>query len=187
MRGRLLNAARAIATTEGWQAVTIRRIADRLEYTSPILYQHFAGKDALLRELVVEGFRQVTQRLRAVATQPPDRLVPALAGTYWDFAFDVPELYQVMHGLDGVPFGTADTPPEAIETFALCRDALLRVAAARGVALDDPDGTTDTFWACLHGFVSLAMSHRIAGPRERARRLMLRAVDTLTGPVPPDS
>lgn len=187
MRGRLLNAARTIATAEGWQAVTIRRIADRLEYTSPILYQHFAGKDALLQELVTEGFREITQRLRSAATQPLDRRLPALAETYWDFAFDAPELYQVMHGLDGVPFGTAETPREAIEAFVLCRDALLRVTAAQGRTLDDPDGATDTFWACLHGFVSLAMSRRIAGSRERARELMLRAVEALTGPIPPDS
>jgi len=179
MRQRLLAAARAIATAEGWAAVTIRRIADHLEYTSPILYQHFAGKDALLRELVREGFREVAQRLRVAAEQPPDRLLPALARTYWDFAFEAPELYQVMHGLDGVPFGTAETPQEARDAFTLCRAALLRVAAAQGRRLDDPDGATDTFWACLHGFVSLAMSRRIAGPRERARDLMLGAVDVL--------
>jgi AcrR family transcriptional regulator len=178
MRQRLLAAARSIATAEGWQAVTIRRIAERLEYASPILYQHFAGKDALLQELVREGFRELTQRLHTAAAEPSDRRLAALATKYWDFAFEASELYQAMHGLDGVPFGTAETPQEARAAFALCREALVQVAASKGNTLDDPDGATDSFWACLHGFVSLAMSRRIAGPPARARELMLRTVDT---------
>jgi Bacterial regulatory proteins, tetR family len=49
-------AAREIAIEDGWEAVTIRRIADRLEYTSPIRYKHFSGKDGLLVELARDGF-----------------------------------------------------------------------------------------------------------------------------------
>jgi AcrR family transcriptional regulator len=165
MRARLLAAARDIAVEDGWQAVTIRRIADRLEYTSPILYQHFAGKDALLRALAAEGFREIAERLEKVGG------IEAIANTYWDFAFEAPELYQVMHGLDGVPFGTDDTPEEARKAFALVRRNFTDVS--------DPDGAVDTVWAFLHGFVSLAMSGRIAGGRERARGLMIRAIPGL--------
>lgn len=179
MRGRLLSAAREIATEEGWQAVTIRRIADRLEYASPILYQHFPGKDALLWELAREGFREITARLRNAVELPPDKLLDAIAITYWDFASAAPELYQVMHGLGGVPFGTAETPHEAQEAFQLCRQALLRLATAQGGTLHDPDAAVDTIWAVLHGFVSLAMSHRIAGTPGRARELMLRALPSV--------
>jgi AcrR family transcriptional regulator len=176
MRDRLLAAAREIATVEGWQAVTIRRLADRLEYASPILYQHFAGKEALLVALAGDGFAQVTEALRVAVAEPPDRLLTAVAMAYWDFAFAAPELYRVMHGLDGVPFGTAETPAPARDAFELCREALHRLAAARGRTLADADGAVDTIWAYLHGFVSLAMSRRIAGPPERARDLMLRGL-----------
>jgi AcrR family transcriptional regulator len=176
MRQRLLAAAREIATEEGWQAVTIRRIADRLEYTSPILYQHFAGKDALLLELARQGFADATARLRIAVQAPPDRLLTAIAEAYWDFAHDAPELYQVMHGLDGVPFGTAQTPPEAQEAFRLIRDALQQLAAAWGCTLADPDAAVDVLWAFLHGFVTLTMSGRIAGGPTRARDLMLDAL-----------
>lgn len=182
MRDRLLTAARQIAIEDGWQAVTIRRIADRLDYTSPILYQHFTGKDSLLVELAREGFGQAAQALRAAAEQTSAAGLPAaLAEAYWDFAFGAPELYQVMHGLAGVPFGTADTPPEAQEAFAVCRHALLRHAADAGRPLSDPDGAVDTLWAYLHGFVALTMSGRIAGEPQRARGLMLRGLPALLG------
>jgi len=178
-RDRLLAAARQIAIEEGWQAVTIRRIADRLEYTSPILYQHFSSKDALLWELVREGFRQVAARLRDAVQVPPERLLTAIADAYWDFAFEAPELYQVMHGLGGVPFGTAETPQEAQEAFRLFRDALARLASTQDGTLREPDAAADTLWAYLHGFVSLAMSQRIAGGRTRAHELMMRALPAL--------
>jgi AcrR family transcriptional regulator len=181
MRARLLEAAREIAAEEGWQAVTIRKIADRLEYASPILYQHFAGKEALLMALVADGFREVAERLHA-ATEgggSPDRMLERLAAAYWDFAFQVPELYQAMNGLGGVPFGTAQAPAEAQRGFAVVRTALQELASQRGRVLADPDGTVDTIWAFLHGFISLTMAGRIAGGRERSRELMLRALTPL--------
>jgi AcrR family transcriptional regulator len=188
MRTRLLETARRIAAEEGWQAVTIRKIADRLEYASPILYQHFAGKDDLLLELVAEGFRDIADRFAAAAAERPEHVVEAIAVAYWDFAFTAPELYRAMHGLDGVPFGTAATPPDARRAFSICRAALLGLAAAQDRRVADPDGSVDTIWGCLHGFVSLAMSGRVAGGPERARALLLRAlpplVESMLSPSP---
>jgi AcrR family transcriptional regulator len=182
MRARLLEAARDIAAEEGWQAVTIRKIADRLEYSSPILYQHFASKEALLLALVAEGFREVTGLLRDAAREAegsPERLLEGLALAYWDFAFAAPELYQAMNGLDGVPFGTAQAPPEAREGFAVVHSTLRRLAAYRGRVLTNPEGAVDTVWAYLHGFVSLTMAGRIAGGREHGKALMLQSLPAL--------
>jgi AcrR family transcriptional regulator len=180
MRDSLLRAARAIAAEEGWQAVTIRRIAERLEYASPVLYQHFASKDALLRELMRVGFSEAAARLReAVATAQPDSRLVALATAYWDFAFSAPELYQAMNGLDGVPFGTAETPAEARDSFQAIRTALVDLAAGQDRRLADPDGAVDVLWAYLHGFVSLTLAGRIAGGPDRARALMLAGLPAL--------
>jgi AcrR family transcriptional regulator len=179
MRERLLDAARAIAVEQGWSAVTIRRIADRLEYSSPILYQHFTGKEALLDALLRDGFRRAGERLAAALARHPADPLTALARAYWDFAFAAPELYQVMHGLDGVPFGTAETPAEARAVFDLWRSALVHFAEQCGTTLRDPDAAVDTVWAFLHGSVSLAMAGRTAGSPRRARRLALAGVRPL--------
>lgn len=174
MRERLLVAAREIAAEQGWQSVTIRRIADRLDYTSPLLYQHFQNKEALLYELLREGFRTLLVRLQDARDTDPG--VESLALAYWKFAFTSPELYQVMHGLDGVPFGTANAPIEAQQCFQLARDALSATAAEHGVEVTGLDGVIDSIWALLHGFVSLAMAGRIAGGPTRARTIMLQSV-----------
>lgn len=172
----LLLAARRLAAEQGWSSVTIRRLAERLDYTSPILYQHFDNKDALLRELVVVGFEQVAVDLRRAAEAPLDRRLDALAQAYWDFAFSAPEVYQAMNGLDGVPFGTTETPEAAREAFSIFRAALESIAAAQGAKLARPDDAVTTLWAFLHGMVTLVMSKRIAGGPDRAQTILRRVL-----------
>src|ERR1044071_5513929 len=93
----ILDAARAIAARDGWQAVTVRRLAEQVEYSPPVIYQYFANKDAVLLELVREGFRILRAALDAArdgAPQPEDALLQ-MAHAYWAFAWDSPDLYQV--------------------------------------------------------------------------------------------
>src|SRR5262245_12070354 len=102
----ILTSAREIAAAEGWQAVTIRKVADRIEYSPPTIYEHFANKEAILLQITREGFQALLAEIQAAdvaASDPAVRLLAA-ARAYWDFAWKSPELYQVMHGLGGVPF-----------------------------------------------------------------------------------
>lgn len=179
MRVRLLEAARDIAAEDGWNAVTIRRIADKLEYTAPILYQYFSSKESLLIELMMVGFAELTDQLKVAAQAPAPERLAAMAEAYWAFAFTSSELYQAMNGMDGVPFGTAETPLEAKAAFRTLRTALQSIAEARGAELADPTGAVDIVWAFLHGCVSLAMAGRVAGGVERAKTLMLNTLEPL--------
>src|SRR5690242_280593 len=106
LRQAILAASREIAAREGWQAVSMRKVAERIEYSPPTIYEHFASKEALLLELMREGFRLLMERVQAgdSAAAAPEARIMALARGYWEFAWEHPELYQVMHGLGGVPF-----------------------------------------------------------------------------------
>jgi AcrR family transcriptional regulator len=101
-RANMLQAARNIAAREGWQAVTIRKIADEIEYTPPIVYEYFQNKDALLQAIVAESFRAIRQNVGEIKAQypdPADRLI-AISRHQWQFAFENTELYQLMFSLD---------------------------------------------------------------------------------------
>src|ERR671912_360414 len=77
VRQGILDAARTIAARDGWQAVTVRRLAEQVEYTPPIVYQHFANKEAVLLELVREGFhtlRTALDNARESTDDPEDAL-----------------------------------------------------------------------------------------------------------------
>src|SRR6266581_9351911 len=115
IRQSILSAARKIAAEEGWQAVTTRKVAERIEYSQPTIYEYFENKEAMLLALLRSGYQQlvtVMQEAFASTADPEARLL-AMTEAYWDFAFRSPELYQVMHGLAGISFGRyghPDTP-----------------------------------------------------------------------------
>ncbi len=181
MRQAILRAARDIAAREGWQEVTIRKIAEAIEYTPPIIYEYFASKEALLLELLREGFGQLLQIIQTIKARSgsPESVLRQVTLAYWHFAFNSPELYQVMHGLGGVPFGTSETPPEARSTFAAVRETVRAALEAHGVQRPDLDGDVDILWSTLHGLISLTMAGRIAGGEPRAASLVERAVHDL--------
>jgi AcrR family transcriptional regulator len=179
VRQGILDAARAIAARDGWQAVTVRRLAEQVEYSPPIIYQHFASKEAVLLELVREGFRTLRSSLDAAgaaADRPEDALL-GMAHAYWAFAWDSPDLYQVMYGLGGVPFGVSAT----WEDGNRIGEAVAPVVAAIP-GTDSPPSTEETWirvlglWAAMHGLVALAMAGRIEGGRAGGAPLVDRIV-----------
>ncbi|MFN8479098.1 MAG: TetR/AcrR family transcriptional regulator [Kouleothrix sp.] len=184
LRQSILLAAREIAGKEGWQAVTIRRVAERIEYSPPTIYEHFASKDAMLLELMRLGFGLLLADMQraAAAASTGKAQVLALAQAYWAFAWQYPELYQVMHGLGGVPFCAEaeiavpeDAFAEADQVFELTR-ATLATAAPPGVPRSELEADVMLLWATLHGIVSLTMAQRIDCTPERATQLIARAV-----------
>jgi AcrR family transcriptional regulator len=182
LRQAILAAAREIAAREGWQAVSIRKVAERIEYSPPTIYEHFVSKEALLAELMRDGFRLLMERVRAgdsVAAAPEER-IRGVALAYWEFAWDHPELYQVMHGLGGVPFcsdlDTGAPPAEAQVVFQFTMDAVKDLAGRSAPSCDDVEAAVHILWATLHGLVALTMAGRIDGGRSQAAGLLDRAV-----------
>lgn len=176
----ILQAAQEIAEEEGgWQKVSVREIANRIEYTHPAIYKYFDSKEAILIQLVRDGFDKLAQKVNLARKkgQQPQEILLNVAKAYWQFALDNTLLYQLMHSLSDVSFGTADTPPEARQAFAELRETVTMVCPEE----KNLDDVTDGFWAMLHGWVSLTIAERIKGGQERAEPLMLKAVSSLFG------
>ena len=106
----IIAAARELAETEGWDAVTTRRLAERVEYSQPVLYSHFDGKDAIKAAVAVEGFAELATGLAAsrAAALDPARALAAVSYAYIDFARRRPALYDAMFSQTvDLPFATA--------------------------------------------------------------------------------
>jgi AcrR family transcriptional regulator len=177
----ILAAARSIARTEGWSAVTIRRIADMIEYSPPTIYEYFASKDAILSEVQREGFEQLTEAMRRAAeqtTDPAERL-EQIGRTYWRFTQQQPELYQVIHGPDSAGLPTEETLNGGRKAAVVVYEALEQWAQAHGVVLQDPQGAVETLWALLYGLVAVTRLDRVRGGPERAERLAAQAMKDL--------
>lgn len=145
----IVTAARELAETEGWDAVTTRRLAEKVEYSQPVLYSHFAGKDAIMAPVAVEGFADMAEELRAaraaavtaaVAADEQDEALAAVSKAYTSFADRRPAPYDAMF---------SQIVAEAVRPHADAADLGL---------------LTETFWAALHGLATLTRNGRF--PRE---------------------
>lgn len=100
-RSNILGAAYDIVKEDGWNGLSMRKIADRIEYTAPIIYEYFSNKDAILTELTGQGFIKLAKELEKAKAkfEKPEEQLEAMWMAYWDFAFTDTEMYQVMFGV----------------------------------------------------------------------------------------
>ncbi|MFY7069539.1 TetR/AcrR family transcriptional regulator [Nocardiopsis changdeensis] len=176
-RERLIVAtARELAEQQGWDAVTTRRLAERIEYSQPVLYSHFRGKREIIGAVALQGAAEMAVALRA-ATAAADGTRPrvtALARAYLDFAVRNPAVYDAMFRLDGgLAFAREDTPEPLKDAFAALLETLGEVAGD-GV---HPGLFTEVFWAALHGLATLTREGRL--PPQYAEQRLELLVDRL--------
>lgn len=154
---RITAAARLIAAGEGWSAVTIRRLAEVIEYSQPVLYSHFQNRDAIVAAVAVEGFRELAIALQQAARGSSDGrdAIQNVAMAYLTFASEHPALYEAMFTMPtGLRFAEADTKLEL-------KDAFAALAAVVTQSSTEVEIATETFWAALHGLAELERSGRI--------------------------
>ncbi|MEE4545671.1 TetR/AcrR family transcriptional regulator [Streptomyces sp. V4-01] len=177
-RERLIVAtARELAEQQGWDAVTTRRLAERIEYSQPVLYSHFRGKREIIGAIALEGAAELAAAVRTAtaAAKGPHGRAYALARAYLDFAARNPAVYDAIFQLDGgLPYAQEDTPEPLKDAFAALLECLGEVAGD-GV---DPGLFTETFWAALHGLATLTRAGRL--PPEHTERRTRLLVDRLT-------
>lgn len=171
-RERLIVAtARELAEQQGWDAVTTRRLAERIEYSQPVLYSHFRGKRAIIGAVALEGAAELAAELRAAtsAADGPRGRVAALARAYLDFAEHNPAVYDALFQLDGgLAYAQEDTPEPLKDAFGALLECLAEVAGD-GV---HPGLFTEVFWAALHGLATLTRAGRLL-PEDAESRVEL--------------
>ncbi len=146
----VIDAAAAIADSEGLEAVTLARIATRLGVRPPSLYKHVDSLDSVRRALALRGLREANDRLRqATIGKARDDALFALAHAYWQFAKDRPGLYAASLRAAGPGENDIATAGEAMV------GTVLAVLAGYGVTGDDGLHATRGLRAIIHGFVSL--------------------------------
>ena len=171
-RERLIVAtARELAEQQGWDAVTTRRLAERIEYSQPVLYSHFRGKREIIGAVALEGAAELAGAVRAAtaAAKGTRERVAALARAYLLFAERNPAVYDALFQLDGgLAYAQDDTPEPLKDAFAALLETLGEVAGD-GVA---PGLYTETFWAALHGLATLTREGRLP-PEDTEQRVEL--------------
>jgi AcrR family transcriptional regulator len=156
-----MDVARQLFAQRGYQAVTMREIAEQIEYTPAAIYYHFRDKEALIREICVEDFDALAREFEVLASidEPVERL-RAVGQAYAAFALAHPNQYRLM-------FMTQDAPNcDDVEDRKGDPDrdgyAFLKWTLGEAIArhrlrpdYDDVDLTAQVVWAAVHGLIAL--------------------------------
>ena len=163
-RAQIISAARRIAEQEGWFNVTVRRLADEISYSQPVLYAHFGSREGILAAVAIEGFQELGLALqKAQKRVKRGSAVESVAAAYLEFAASSPAMYEVMFSLSLiVRFDDPATPPELRFAFA----QLLELFQAQS---SKPEVTSELFWASLHGIAELTRTKRFPPSRQKER------------------
>jgi AcrR family transcriptional regulator len=156
-RSNILAASLKIVKEDGWQALSIRKIADAIEYSVPVVYDYFENKDAILFEISMDGFRMLKSKLETVVKKydNPEEQIKALANAYWHFAFKNKEYYQLMYGLGMPCCGAGKMKPEVNAFNDLAYSAIEKVITRKKTNIKDACFKTHSFWSVIHGLISI--------------------------------
>jgi len=154
----------------------MRRLAERVEYSQPVLYSHFKDKADIVRAVALEAFGELAAELHSAPTaaHSPAAALRGLAAAYLRFAQSRPAVYDAMFVMPiELPFAAAGTPAAPRAAFAELRAALGPLAGDR-----DVETLSEVAWSALHGLATLARSNRLRASHQQARLDLL--VEQLT-------
>jgi AcrR family transcriptional regulator len=159
----ILDAARALFTELGFEAVTMRMIAEKIEYSPTAIYVHFADKQSLMRELSALDFRSLSAAvLRAQKVEEPLERIHRLGHAYLAFALEHPNSYQLLFMTKREPMLAKAIEPGEFEdpersAYAMLREAVRYAIAKKAFApqYDDADLVAQLLWSAMHGLIAL--------------------------------
>ena len=185
VRRAILDAARDLFVSEGYHNVSIRKIAERIEYSPAAIYGYFPSKDDIFFALAEEGFRLLSNpdrgtRVDLTALAPVDR-IRAMFWRVYEFSRDCPQYYALMFVDRSVPRISRE-----YERFAFVQEmkahmlAQFRSCIEAGVlpATIDPMCAFRLLFIGLTGLAVMRLSDRL-GPGENADDLARDVIDTL--------
>jgi len=184
VRERILDAALEVFATDGAEALTMRALADAIEYSAPVIYAHFRDKDAIIEELCFRELRTLAQAFAKFRTLDPVERLRQIGYVYTDFAIDHPSHFRFLFLKQHTYSNTDDAAKDDPEQNAY---AFLRQTAAEGIAagvfrpeFTDAEEIAQICWGSAHGLVALqnTKGHAIWIDWRDARTTARRLIDT---------
>ncbi|MFL9907029.1 TetR/AcrR family transcriptional regulator [Paraburkholderia sp. RL17-337-BIB-A] len=189
LRERILDAARRIVMREGFAALSMRKIADAIEYSPATLYLHFASRDEIAQALCAEGYAQLLETFVPLAqiTDPAERL-RALGRAYVAFGVAHPETYRLIFmedpsytgaALGGMAAMSGTGVSVAANADAGAMDEAVAMPAAGTTAAGTTAAGTTAVGSHPSGKASLAPAKSEDDPGDASLRIMLSALEEL--------
>ena len=174
VRSKILSTAWQMVKEDGWQSVSIRKIADAIEYSVPVIYDHFENKEAILIEFAKDGFRLLSKKIQSAKEKynDPAEQLKTVADAYWSFAFKNKEYYQLMYGLGMAGCEIEKCFPERAKFRSLVMEPITVIISKSKNPNANPCLKYYTFWSILHGLISIK-SMRNSNVSDEINKLVL--------------
>jgi AcrR family transcriptional regulator len=160
-RRRIQDVARDLFVEQGYQATTMRAIAERLEFTPTAIYHHFESKEALFHEVCLVDFHALAQAFQRIGRiDDPLERIERIGAAYVDFALENPMQYRFMFMAHRPPAASAEDlgrGDPSQDAYAFLRNTC-REGIEQGrfrPEYDDAEEIAQICWASVHGIVSL--------------------------------
>lgn len=157
-RRNILMVSCEILKTGGWPALNMRKIAEKIDYTAPMIYSYFSDKNALISELAKIGFLLLTKRINLARdkSDTPAVQIQSMWLAYWNFAFEEKSLYQAMFGVEM----TASKNLEGIDALGTLFSEII-------AELNGNQQLTEAvvcmefyrYWSAVHGIIAIRLVH----------------------------
>ena len=166
MRTRIMDAARELFAKEGYDAVSMRRIAEAIEYSPTAIYVHFRDKQDLLFQICRADFAALAQSMVELQqVKDPIERIKRMGHAYIRFGVERPNHYRLMF------MTRADLPPEVVlrdenhgnvdrDSYALLKQTCQQAIEQGRIRPEyrDADLVAQMFWAAVHGVASLQIT-----------------------------
>ncbi|HKN16748.1 MAG TPA: TetR/AcrR family transcriptional regulator [Candidatus Sulfotelmatobacter sp.] len=162
-RDKILDAARELFVTEGYEGVSMRRVAEKIEYSPTAIYVYFADKQELFHELCQQDYARLAEVFQSseMSTDPIERLRQT-GRTYTEFGVRYPNHYKFMFMTTHPPHEPDEEDREVMGNPEVDAYAFLKWAVQQAIdagrfreELQDAELISQTLWASVHGVISL--------------------------------
>lgn len=169
----ILKTTRTLAKENGWENVSVRKIAEAIQYKAPVIYEFFENREDLIAQVIEDGLYDLRKRVKSTWIELDKKslsLFP-IALAYWNYAHKNSEVYSAMNLFptfkqthSGVKNQTQEFCTEVSEMISLW-------AGEQGIKDINADELTEILWAHLHGLVSLGLSGQLGSTKQVAERI----------------
>ena len=177
MRRLILDTAIKLFIEEGYENVSIRRIAEKIEYSPATIYLYYKDKDEILYRLHENGFIELTKRQRtALSIKDPLQRLNKLGDIYITFALENPEYYNLMFIMKS-PMKKSETEwPCGYESYNILHETVKDCVEAGKFEAPNLDAATIALWSFVHGFASLIIRDRLRMVPKEQLEFMIKEV-----------
>ncbi len=158
MRKMILNAAMQLFVKDGYDGVSIRKIASKIEYSPGTIYTYFEDKDSIFYALHVEGFGMLYQKqLSAQSIKDPRERLIAHGRAYIEFAIENQQYYDIMFIIRAPEeiICKLEDWDHGLRSFELLIRNVAECQSAGFFKKQNTESVAFLLWSTVHGMASL--------------------------------